>query len=186
MKKNKKLIIGLVGQIACGKGAIAKYAQEKYKASSYRFSTILRDAMDILCIGKSRKNINDFSEFIRKRYGEDTFAKVIYKQVVEDNNKIIIVDGIRRLMDIKYLKKLPEFKLVKVTADINIRLERLRSRNENIGDDKRTLKSLMADQSREADAQIPQVMKQADLEIVNEGTFQDLQDATDKIIKKYL
>ena len=41
----KKIIIGLTGKIACGKGVTKKYILSKYgeRAADYRFSTILRD-----------------------------------------------------------------------------------------------------------------------------------------------
>jgi dephospho-CoA kinase len=41
----KKIVIGLTGQIACGKGVIKKHLMETHGASDYRFSTILRDLL---------------------------------------------------------------------------------------------------------------------------------------------
>lgn len=172
--KNKKIIIGLTGQIACGKGAITKYLEKKYGASSYRFSTMLRDVLDRIYIEQSRANLSLISKIIRKNFGEDTMAKVMTSDVKNDKNKIIVVDGIRRLADIKYLKKIPGFKLVRVVVDSKIRYERLLSRNENKGDNKKTYQDLLRDEKKEADAQIPQVMKKAEIEINNEGNIKEL------------
>ena len=183
MKKNKKIILGLVGQIACGKGAIVKYLEKKYQASSYRFSTILRDAMNTLDIELNRKNLSLFSKIIRKNFGEDTLAKVIARDVVGDKNKIIVVDGIRRMMDIKYLNKINGFKLIKITANSKLRYERVISRNENKGDNKKTYKEFLADQKIEADAEIPKVMKKTKIEINNEGSLENLYNQIEKIIK---
>lgn len=179
--KNKK-IIGLVGLMACGKGAVAKYGQKKYSASTHRFSAMLRDVLNRLYIEKSRESLSLLSNVLRKNFGEDTFAKVMLEDIKKDPNKLIIVDGIRRLKDIEYLRKLPNFKLVRVAADPKIRYERLVKRNENKGDNKKTFKQFLTDQKREADAQIPKVMKKADLEIDNNGTWKELKSQADKIL----
>ncbi len=184
MKKNKQIIIGLVGQISSGKGAIAEYAQKKYNAASYRFSTILRDALDKLHIEKSRKNISIFSKIIRKNFGEDVLARAIAEDVKKDKHRVVVVDGIRRLVDIKYLKKLPDFKLIKIVVDPKIRYERLIKRNENAGDNKKTFKQFLADQQREAEAQVPAVMKKADLAIDNNGTWKEFYAQIEMMMKK--
>lgn len=179
--QNKK-IIGLVGQMACGKGAVAKYAKEKYGASTYRFSSILRDVLDRLYIETSRENMSLLSTVLRKNFGEDTLDKVMAGDIKKDSNNLVIVDGIRRLKDIEYLRKLPNFKLVRVVVDPKIRYERLVKRNENKGDSKKTFKEFLTDQKREADAQIPEVMERADLEIDNNGTWEELRSQADKIL----
>ncbi len=179
--QNKK-IIGLVGEMACGKGAVAKYGKEKYGASTHKFSTMLRDVLDRLYIEKSRENISLLSTILRKNFGEDTMDKVMVEDVKKDSADLIIIDGIRRLKDIEYLRKLEGFKLVRVVVDSKVRYERLVKRNENKGDGKKTFKQFLADHRREADAQIPEVMKQADLEIDNNGTWEELQKQADEIL----
>jgi dephospho-CoA kinase len=172
---SEKRIIGLVGQIACGKGAIAKHAKKNHNASTYKFSTILRDILNRLHLEISRENLNDLSVSLRTKFGEDTLAKVIAKDVDEDTSELIVVDGIRRMKDIEYLKKLPGFKLVRIVVDPKIRYERLVLRNENEGDDKKTFEELLADQKKNSDAEIPEVMEHADLEINNNGTWEEFQ-----------
>ena len=54
---NKKIIIGLVGQLACGKGTVAEYLKEKYGASVYRYSTMLRDVLNRLYLEINRVNM---------------------------------------------------------------------------------------------------------------------------------
>ena len=102
---NKK-IIGLVGKISSGKGTVAKYMEEKYNANTYRFSTILRDILKRLHSEINRKNLQDVSTALRQTLGEDILAKVMAEDVKKDDNDLIVVDGIRRMADIKYLKKL--------------------------------------------------------------------------------
>ena len=125
-----KIILGLVGPIAAGKGTIATYLEQKYSASTYRFSSIMRDLLIRLHLPLSRENLQDISTMLRQRFGEDLFAKVIAENVIQDNNKIIVVDGIRRLADIKYLTRIKDFVLVKVAADPHLRYQRLIKRTE--------------------------------------------------------
>ncbi len=180
---NNKIIIGLVGQMAAGKGTVAKYLENKYQASIHRFSTILRDVLERLHLEISRQNLQNLSTVLRKNFGEDILAKVISEDVVNDQNKIIVIDGIRRLADIKYLKKLPTFKLVSITADPKIRYQRLVNRNENKNDKQKTYEEFLAEQKKEAEIEIPRVMAEAEIEINNDKDLDELYAQIDKIIK---
>jgi len=183
---NKKIIIGLVGQIACGKGTVAKYLEKQHGAGKYRFSTILRDIMERLYLKESRKNISLLSKIIRENFGEDALTKTIINEVKNDDNNLIVIDGIRRLEDVKLLRKIKGFILVRVVADPKKRYKRLVSRAENAGDAEKTYEEFLRDQEREADAQIPEVMSQADEEINNDGTYEELLRQTEKLYQKLL
>ncbi len=177
-----KIIIGLVGQIACGKGAAKKYLAQKYNIEDCRFSTPLRDVVKRLDISESRENLQKISTVLRGAFGEDLLAKVIAKDASNLDSDIVIVDGVRRMADIKYLKDLPNFYLIRVDADPQIRYERMKNRNENAGDKDKTYEQFLADQNNEAEKEIPVVMDFAKLKIDNSGTLDELYYQTDKII----
>ncbi|HPT08157.1 MAG TPA: AAA family ATPase [bacterium] len=182
--KKKKIIIGLTGQIACGKGVIKQFLIKKYKAKDYRFSTILRDILIRLDIEQSRLNIQNLSTMLRKNFGEDTLAKAMAQDVKSNNHKFIVIDGIRRLADIKYLKDIENFFLVSVQADKKIRYKRVIERNENPGDDKKTYQQFLADDNRETEVEIPKTMKKANFKIDNNGTWEELWDQIHSLVKK--
>ncbi|HNV12277.1 MAG TPA: hypothetical protein PK686_02665 [bacterium] len=178
----QKIVIGLVGQIACGKGVVKKYLINTNNASDYRFSTILRDAMGRLSIETSRENLQKFSTLIRQNFGEDILAKAIAQDARDDQSQFIVIDGIRRMADIKYLKELPEFRLISIFADKDIRLQRVINRNENPGDDKKTMEEFEKEEMAETEEQIPEVMSHADFNIINNGTWDELHSQIDKIV----
>lgn len=181
---NKKIIIGLVGQISSGKGTVAKYIEEKYGAKTYRFSTMLRDVLNRLYLDINRANMQDISTLLRQKFGEDLMAKVITEDVKKESNNLIIVDGVRRLADIKYLQNLEGFYLTKIVASQENRYKRLTQRQENSDDNKKTYEQFLVEQNNEADAEIPLVMAQAKIEINNDADFEKLYIQIDDIINK--
>jgi dephospho-CoA kinase len=169
-----KIIFGLVGPIACGKETVKKYLEIKYNAQSSRFSTILRDVLNRISVPLSRENVQKVSTVLRKCFGEDILAKTIAIDVEKFKNDVVVVDGVRRIEDIKYLRKFPNFKLLAINAEPEIRWQRLIKRNENVGDDKKTYKEFLKDHKYETELNIPKIMKRAKLKIDNNGDFKSL------------
>jgi dephospho-CoA kinase len=181
-----KIIIGFVGQIACGKEVIKKYVAEKYNSKDCKFSSSLRDVLNRLNIEVTRENLQKVSTSLRSTFGEDLLAKAISCDASNLDSEVVIIDGVRRMSDIKYLKDLPNFYLIKVEADEKTRYERMKVRNENKGDSEKTFEQFLADQNNEAEKGIPEVMNFAKLSINNNGTLDELHNQTDKIIKNIL
>lgn len=181
-----KIIIGLVGQLASGKEVAKKYISEKYNSKDCKFSTPLRDVVRRLGIEESRENLQKLSTILRGGFGEDLLAKVISNDASKLDSEIVIVDGVRRMADIKYLMELPNFYLIKVDADPKIRYERLKTRNENVGDKDKTFEQFMADHNNEADKEIPVVMANAKISLENNGSLDEFYSEIDKAMKELL
>jgi len=181
-----KIIIGLIGQIACGKGSVKEYISKKYNAQDCRFSTPLRDVLKRLDIDESRENLQKLSTIFRGGFGEDLLAKVIAFDASKLDADIVTIDGVRRMADIKYLKDLSNFYLVKIEVNPKIRYERLKARNENKGDSEKTFEQFLADQNNEADREIPSVMESTKWSINNNGTLEELYPQIDTLITKLI
>lgn len=177
-----KVIIGLVGTLASGKETTKKYLAEKYGAKDCRFSSILRDVLTRLTIPNSRENLQKISTVLRANFGEDLLASAIAADASKLDADIVVIDGVRRFTDIEHLKDLPNFVLVKIDANPKLRYERMKLRNENVGDDKKTFEEFLKDHEAEADKQIPEVMKTAKYSIDNSGSFEELYYQIDGII----
>ncbi len=178
-----KFIVGLTGQIACGKGTIKKYLMENYGAKDYRFSTILRDVLNRLHIPVERENLQSLSYVLRQKFGEDVLADAMLEDIKNDPHDVLVIDGIRRMTDIKHLHGKPNFFLIRVVSNEKIRYDRVVLRNENPGDAEKTFEDFLADQKRDAEQQIPEVMSNAQYEIINEGTIEQMHRKIDDIIQ---
>lgn len=179
-----KIILGLVGSLASGKETTKKYLAEKYDARDCRFSSILRDVLDRIAVSNSRDNLQKLSTVLRANFGENLLAKAIANDASKLDSDIVVIDGVRRFTDIEHLNKLSNFILVKIDADPKVRYERMKLRNENEGDTQKTFEEFLADHEKEADKQIPEVMKTAKYSIDNSGTLEELYKQIDEIIRK--
>jgi dephospho-CoA kinase len=177
-----KIILGFVGQIASGKDASKKYLAEKYGAESCRFSTVLRDVLTRIGVDITRENIQKISTALRQNFGEDLLANTITKDASNLQSDIVIVDGVRRMTDITHLQTLPHFFLVKIEASPEIRYERMKTRNENVGDVDKSFADFLKDHEAEADREIPIVMSNAKYSLDNNGSFEELYLQIDKLI----
>ena len=179
-----KIILGLVGPIASGKDTVKKYLESKYKAENCRFSTILRDVLNRIEVPIDRENLQQLSTILRQNFGEDVLAKVIASDVNKMKSDIVVVDGVRRMADIKYLNDLPNFFLTVIDADPKIRYERLVKRNENTGDNKKTYEQFLKDHEAEADREVPIVIKEAKYKINNNSSLAHLYKQIDGLVAK--
>jgi dephospho-CoA kinase len=181
----KKLILGFAGEMASGKGTAAKYLVERHGAVTYRFSTMLRDVLTRLHLPQERETLQALSTFLRKEFGEDVLAKVMFEDAKNDTHPLIIIDGVRRLEDVKYLRAIPEFKLCYITAPMKTRHERLVLRGENADDTTKSYEQFQKDHEGEPEREIAKLEAFATEVIDNSGTLPDLYHALDAILKKY-
>lgn len=182
--KMKKIILGFAGQIASGKGTSSKYMTDRYEAKAYRFSTSLRDILHRLILPVSRTNLQDLAISLTNTFGQDVLSKVIYKEIQEDEHGIITIDGIRRLGDMEYFKKLPGFRLVYIDADMKLRFQRMKQNGENAYDISKTFDEFSKDHEKETETAIEGFKEKANYVVDNNGTLQELHKQLDEIIQK--
>ncbi|MBU0596871.1 AAA family ATPase [Patescibacteria group bacterium] len=185
MPTNNKIILGFTGLMAGGKGTAAKYLEEKHGAATFRFSTMLRDALDRFYLEHSRDNMIKMSEIMRGTYGEDIMAKTMAHDVGEADKNLIMVDGIRRMADIEHLKQMPNFVLVEIFADPKTRHERLVQRGENTDDTSKTYEQFLEDHNRSTEQSILEVITHANEKVDNNGNYEDLYKQLDDLVNKY-
>lgn len=179
-----KIVIGLVGEMASGKGAIKEYLKTAYGAVDWKFSTPIRNFMKEMSVPVDRRNLTNTSVALRNAFGQDLFAKTAVKDVINLEADVIVLDGARRIEDVEYLLELSYFSLVRVDADLKTRYERLVSRKENEGDENKTFEEFVKDHENETEATIPNLMNLAKFSIDNSGNIESLHAQIDNLILK--
>ncbi len=180
-----KVIIGVVGKMASGKGTIASYLKENYKAADFRFSTILRSLLDRLHKPHTREYLQDISTALRGVFGEDLLAEVMASDVMASQSPVVVVEGIRRPADIAHLQQVPGFMLIAVDAPEEVRYSRYVERAENPGDAEMTIERWRERSQAETELLIPEVMKSAEVIWDNGGSKDDLYVQIDRFMKKH-
>ena len=176
-------IIGLVGQAGCGKGTIARYLKEHNGATTFSFSTSMRDVLRRLHLAETRDHLVKVSEVLREGFGEDLFSRVIAEDAREAKTDLVVIEGIRRPMDLATLSPLPHFVLVAIDVSDQVRYERMRGRGQNAGEKEMTWEQFLAEEQRSTEISIPAVMKEATHRLRNDGTVEELAEQIESLLK---
>lgn len=178
------LILGFVGQAGCGKGTVAKYLKETYGATTFSFSTSMRDVLRRLHLEESRNNLIKVSEVLRAGFGEDLFSRVIAEDAREATTDLVVIEGIRRDMDIVTLAPLPNFVLVAIDVETEVRFGRLKNRGQNSGETEMTKEQFLAEEQRSTEITIPGVMAKATERIKNNSSLEELKIEIESLLKR--
>lgn len=184
--RGPRALIGTTGRLASGKGRMAKEILKQFDAEQLRFSDSLRAVLDMYGVPQSRDNIDALSTFLRATYGEQVLAKAVESKALKSSREIVIIDGVRRAIDMETLSKHPHFKLVYIDVRPEIRYERSKSRNENVGDADLTYDEFMKMDSAEPQQQIESLKSIADYVIDNNGSAEEFDAQIKDVLQKAL
>jgi len=177
------MIIGIVGSIASGKDTVGEYLEKKGFVM-ISLSDVLRSIMRSEGVELTIPNMTRYGNDLRKKKGHGYLAKLAYKQAAGED---AVLTSIRQVGEIEYLRQFNDFTLIKLDAPIEIRLERLISRNR--AGDVKNMKELKKIEEKQADGKnggmnMNECFKMADLEIINDRTFKDLYKEVDSVIER--
>lgn len=183
---SQKLIIGIVGEIASGKTTVTDYLKEHYQAVTFKFSDMLRDILKRMYLESSRPNLQTLSTILRQNFGDDVMSKVIMRDIQSSDARFIITEGIRRPSDAVYLRELPSFHIIAVSAEPAVRYDRLTKRRENPDDQQITWDQFQAQAGQESELKIADIAAQADYTVTNNATLPELFQQIDRIMNKVM
>ena len=176
----KKVVVVITGTIASGKGFAAEFFR-KQGFEHHSFSNIIREIAKERKIPIDRKHLHALGLKLRKESKTSILAQRV-AQHLEGKRAHYVVEGIRDLGELSFLKKKFNCVLIGVDADPHIRFERLKKRGRK-GDSKTFLEFLKIDNSeRKGSGEVDRILKKADYLISNEGSEQ----AFKKELKKAL
>jgi dephospho-CoA kinase len=127
--ENKKLIIGLTGTIASGKGIVRDILKSRgFHAIS--LGDIIREELSSRNMPTTRKNQQDIGNNLRREFGGQVLVERAL-QKYKSYDMPIIIDGIRNMVEIDFLKNNSRFFLIGVDAPFEIRWQRIQARNKD-------------------------------------------------------
>jgi dephospho-CoA kinase len=130
-KKDKKYIVyvGVVGQIAVGKGVLVEHLVNKLGFVSFSLSSILHQELKKKKIAEfTRKTLQDMGDELRRNEGDAVLAKKAIEHLQKQGSDRVVIEGIRNPGEVEYLKKNPNFVLIGVKANRELRFKRLLKR----------------------------------------------------------
>ncbi len=194
MPENKKIILGLAGEIASGKDTISEYLKEKYGSDTMSFSGPMKRIFDIMHMHPTREEIVWLATDMRERYGQDIWSKVLTEDCKKNPNDLISFPNIRLWEDTEHLGQAGTFYLIAIDSTPEIRYQRLLQRGQNTkdgikweqyaGDSTKTWEQFLKESELPTEFPIKEVMKKAEFRIDNNGTFEELYGQVDELINK--
>lgn len=123
-------------------------------------------------VKEDRHNLQELSTAVRSIFAENILERTIVARVgrMRTKSPIVIVEGIRRLIDIGILLQSPNFHLTYIEVDLNVAYQRMVKQNENVGDAEMSFERFIELRNAEAEQQIRLLRPHAHLVINNSGT----------------
>ncbi len=183
-----KKVIGLIGEKGSGKGSVAKLLMEKYGAQHFGTSVILKKIADEVHLPQTRDNLIKLALVLKDGFWPGIVIDAMISEIEKSGSALVIADGIRMHGDVEpFWDKYGEnFKLVYVTAPLNIRFERTRLRKEKVGEENTDFRQFIEEEGRLTEVSIAEIGKMADYKIDNSGSLPELEkqiiDIMDKIL----
>ncbi len=128
-----RIILGIVGPIASGKGFLAEYLEVK-GFLKLTLSDRLREEADRLGMARTRENLVAIGNGWRREFGADVLAKRSVALIPKDSSRVV-VDGIRNPGEITFLREFWGARIIAVDALPSLRLKWYLERAARRGED---------------------------------------------------
>ncbi len=179
MKLTHKLI-GLTGTNGSGKGEAAAF----FKAHGYSYFSLSDIIRGELIQGRreiTRDNLIQKGNQLREKHGADILARRVMDQVIGK----AVIDSIRNLREVEYLRTQEGFILLAIDAPVEIRYTRVtqRGRNESASSLQEFIdKEEEEMRQKEKGQQLEPCMRSADYRVTNEGSLEDFFKKLEKFL----
>jgi dephospho-CoA kinase len=185
-------VIGLTGTIASGKDVVRKYLQNRLHPYVISLSSVIelelsRNNQDI-----SRQSLQDKGNELRKKKGTNILVKMALADVPQ-NQMLTVIDGIRNLGEVSYLRSTfgRNFVLIAIDAPLKTRYNRFVQRRKPT--DRRSLGEFREIDRRDRGFEEPEFgqhtqrcIREADFRIRNVSTVKTLLKKLEKPLGSFL
>ncbi|MBI2820595.1 MAG: AAA family ATPase [Acidobacteria bacterium] len=177
------MIIGLTGRNAGGKGEVAQYLKAR-GFEYFSLSDVIRETLQRRGDVITREALIRTGNDLRQQYGRGYLAEEIQRRLQDDRN--YVVDSIRNPGEVLVLRRNPRFVLLSVTAEPEVRFERMQRRGRE--NDPKTFQEFQHVEAREMSAdgdaqQLQEVEKMADIAIENNASLEALHQRLREVVQ---
>ncbi len=181
------VIIGLTGPNASGKGQVVKFLKDKgfYPCS---LSDVIREEVSKRGLGITRERLVEVGSELRRENGNGVLADRILDGIEEDKNYVI--DSFRHPDEVKKFQTRPDFSLLLIQAEPDVRFARIRERKRE--SDPATLKEFLDLEKREAASkewqgqQLAACEAMAEFKIANNGSLPELTQQISGLLQRLM
>lgn len=184
----ERLIIGLTGPSAGGKGTVAQTLKER-GFTYFSLSDLLREEVKKRKWSEIREVLEDLGDELRMRFGNDILAKRIALLSEFKHADFIVVDSIRHPAELIYFRDVFEAIIIGVTTSPEKLLDRmnLRGREGDPKTEEELKKMLQREEGPEGSPvmQVQKCLEMADIVIQNDEGKTDLKRETEKVLHEF-
>ncbi len=171
-------VVGLVGYIASGKSTVSEHFIDR-DFKYYKLSDAIRRECEKKGLEITRVNLQNVGNQLREQHSGSVLAQKTLEAAQDD--KLVIIDGIRNPEEIEYLREHAQAFIVGVVAPQYVRLERYIKRAQERGEDGMTKAAFYRANQREKGIgedengqQVGACLEMVDYTIENTGSLDNL------------
>ena len=123
MTEKNRLIIGLTGPTASGKGVVVDYLKKR-GFIHFSLSDRIREEIKRRKGKITRETLQDVADEMRRAVGPAVLAKQTLELIEERSEERFVVETLRGQAEADFFEKTPQFFLLGITAPIKIRFKR--------------------------------------------------------------
>lgn len=181
------IIIGVTGLPSSGKGVFGEIAKE-FGFKEIIMGDVVRNECKIRGLPVNRESSNKVMMDLRRERGENAVAIITLEwihQAIEQGNKLILVDGIRSLAEVRTIRKqYPEFLIIAIHSDQKTRIQRAMVRKRI--DDAFTINEFMKRDTIELNLGIGDVIATSNILVSSRGTLENTRTIIHEFLTDFL
>lgn len=173
------VVIGVAGSNGSGKDTVVDLIKDQWpdQVVAETFSTVLRLTLDLWSIDPTRKNLQDLPVAMDSLFGQGSLSRAVAARVAKHQAPMVMLSGARWSTDVDLIRSFPNNHLLFIDASPEVRFERLRQRDEKVGEKDMDWTEFEQAEARPSEAYLPTIKTLADTVIANNGSLSELEQA---------